>query len=165
MISLSTRQFSRFLVELAQLSPDQINEVRKRLSLLGASAKVDTPSLAHSWLLEGVRQELIRRGICSKNMRFSFALLSRIAPSLENDLKAGEEFLLSNLKVQLNEAEKMSLGRIAAEELITMLSGWTDFHLSLQSVLRNLSRVPEAMENAFPGYVSVGLQSLLIGRK
>jgi hypothetical protein len=75
---------------------------------------------------------------------------------------AGYETTADRVRILLTDAipemtitEQRSLGVIAARALADYISSWSS--ISFDSLMRNVSKIPEALDEAFPGYISSGL--------
>ena len=153
---------------LPQLSALEIQEVKKRILALGGISPVsanegkqkitiDVPT--DDWLLEGILEELRRRRLGStippqfriKNLR-SFSSYSPKAERVKT-------FISENYP-KLSVLEKKALGLILGRCLARSLESWAD--ISLDTMLRNVDKVPEALDKSFPGYLRGGLLPVLL---
>lgn len=153
--------FKQILTELAFCSPEQVRQIRDRLGLL---YPVQDEAPLDSFVLEGLRQELIRRGLLSARSKFQLQQLKGRAPDLMKNVAVVEEFLLKNFKRNANPAEKALLGQIAAGALLELLVSWNR-SLNYTTILRNVPNIPTALDAAFPGYISAGMLSMVIRGK
>jgi hypothetical protein len=158
---LPKSQYRQMLTQLSNLSPRQLEEVKARLSLLlQQSSGLNSSS---SWLVDGIFFELKRRKLIIDVMLAK--QIRSFAPRYMQDAVMVEEWLQKELKRSVSPPQLMLLGRAAAEALAGYLCDCSEWQLSSRLMFCNLTKVPEAMDASFPGYVSAGLLSWLCDAK
>lgn len=155
--------YESIIGSLPSLSKTQLAEVKKRataLASLSRSLEVEqSPVEDEDWLLHGVLSELRRRGLDHRpfNIRnpASFAGFSTQSASVRETLVLAAP--------DLTAVQRRVLGEIAAYELARYLQSWKKApEINRETMLRYISRVPEAVETAYPGYLEAGLLSLIV---
>lgn len=133
------------------LNQSEIKDLLNRCKLL-LRREVDTDD----WLLDGIVYQLRLHGI--------------IVPSFDkiknlNDYRAFSE-KSDSLRALIEEQgisskiEKRQIALICAECMIEYLKGFTD--VSLQNIMRFVDHLPQALERAFPGYLSSGMLPFIV---
>jgi hypothetical protein len=140
------------------LGPDELTAVRGRLQALGSlQPSKEAASPIEDWLLEGIFSELNRRGLMAG--RVPLKRVKEIAPKYAVESERVRGLLMRGLRrppyVQL-----LSLGRVSARALADYLQSWAS--VSLQSLLQNAGKTPEALDASFPDYLSSGMLTYLI---
>ena len=156
---MSNPALQTVLKHLPGLKPEEQQEVKKRLDfLLGSKPKNDVSD----WLVEGVCAELVRRGLLAgKSAGYSSQLWNKVTPkSYAKDSEAVRVFLTENIFYALTVAETYALGRLVARALADYLQNTPGF--GLRMMLQQISKVPEALDASYPGYLAAGMLSRLI---
>lgn len=162
-------EFTDIISTLPRLSAEQLEEVRKRISALQAlsgktAGKIEAAPIQAAdefdYLLEGVLEEIRARGL-GPTIPGGFRI--RKLKSFANySEKSGriKELLAKNLGPGIKRAEYRALGLILARSLARSLEVWTE--ISLDTMLRNIDKIPDALDQAFPGYLNSGLLHMLL---
>jgi len=142
-----------FLSHLPELSREQLQQLAARVAfLLGDNkkgAREDGDGI-ETWLLDGIRYELKCRGLpddfplAAVKRWKQYKEFSQVAPHV------GE--WLDGLIPDMTRVERVSLSNVAAETLAYHLSTFTT--VGLEQMLHFYGRVPDAFNNAFPGYAA-----------
>jgi len=146
------------LRRLPQLSSAELDKVAGRLAALrgtGAVTKVED----NDWLLEGLTQELRRRGLWMRD----YPVLKKLIPS--NYVAASpavrDHLLLGWGKKPIRTIEKLALAALAGGVLADYLTK-IKLPVTPRTVLVNVDKVPVALEESFPGYWASGLLSYCV---
>lgn len=148
--------------QIQKLFPQLNSTDRKKLQILlsafshgGGKAATKRGSTYHvdDWLFRGIVDELASRGL--KYHTNSVAEINRIAPNYAEDSALIRSELEHNLRGRLPQpkyTQLLILGRSAAQALAEYRSA----PLGLQWMLRNVDKTLEAIDAAYPGYISSG---------
>lgn len=142
----------------------ELEQVKLRLDALLSTTttkSIKTRTLHVDWLTEGIIGEMRRRGLVAKKHVDPFR-----PDSYANSVTEVQAWLLTKSSRALTPPEKLLLGSIVAHALADFLP--TDKSpLTLRRMFYAISRVGEALEWAFPGYLQSGMLDFLIrtGRK
>ena len=151
--------YENTLIELPTYSHKQLEEVRKRCALLMQSKSSIGNSVEEAdWVLEGILHECEHRGIyVSRGFHLkrsgsfgSFATKSEQVRDLLTECAPG-----------LTPVQRVALGQVCARELANLLQriyGTPNFDLMMTRV----HMIPEAVEQAFPGYMASRLLGLTV---
>jgi len=133
------------------LSQTEIKDLLNRCRLLlRKEANLD------DWLLDGIVYQLRLHGIIVpsfekiKNLH-DYSAFSEKSESLRSLIE--EQGISSKI-------EKRQIAIICTECMIEYLKGFTD--VSLQNVMRFIDHLPQALERAFPGYLSSGMLPFIV---
>lgn len=155
------------------LLPKMTQEERKnlRVALGQLRGTVVSPSAsdkisADDWLFDGIVKELARRGLVYR-LRDA-AGIRRMAPNYEEDSMLVRGALEKSLKHGMPDfrpAHLTALGKASARCLANYIVSWkSQPQLGLKLMLVNAGRILEAVDNAFPSYISSGMVSVLVQR-
>lgn len=159
---------STVLRVLPTLSPTELQQIRGKtgalLSLGGGAAMASTSEtvvrLELDYLLDGVIVELRRRGLVSQKFKLPPSL---ITPAYRQaSLEVREH--LSEYVGKLTAAENAALGKLCAESLARYLDRG-NVPLSPSTMLKNIAKVPTAVDSSFPGYLETGSLSFCWKKK
>lgn len=147
------------VASLRSLSRSQLEDVRRRAALYLQHSKPSTVE-DEDWLLIGIRTELSRRGLESRDT-FRLKKPSSFA-SYQTQSETVRSLLLSAAP-DLTAVQRRALGEIAAKALADFLTSWQKPPtISREALLRRVSRVPEALDWAYPGYMAAGLLGVVV---
>lgn len=158
---MNDADFQKLVAQLPELTRDQITDLRRRAAFFLAH-KEEGGVQNQDWILAGVIQVLNDRGLEStipanfriKNKR-SFSAYSTQADRIMQ--------MLSLAIPNMTTTDRLSLGVLAARALADYIQSWIKpTPVTLDSMLHNVSRIPEALDIAFPGYIAAGLLSFLL---
>lgn len=153
--------YNHILAQLPLLTKAQATDLRRHL--LFFIDKRETGNVENAdWLLDGIITVLRERGVghmIPPNFRI------RKANSYQ-----GYETQADRVRMVLNEAipnmnvtEQRSIGVHAARALADYISGWSE--VSYDTMLRNVAKIPEALDASFPGYLDSGMLKFLLGTR
>ena len=146
---------------IPQLKPNEQLEVKKRLDFLLGNTTLGTTTITYDWLSEGIVSELHRRGLQRKLL---VGYWRKWAPKgYAAGVLAVREQLRAAVRRPLTTGEQYALGRLAARALADYLQGVPGFGLKV--MLQNISKVPEALDNSYPGYLADGMLGMLLSRR
>jgi hypothetical protein len=150
--------FEELIRKLPQLTKAQMTDLRRRLLFLiddkerGGVANED-------WILHGVVTVLNERGtghMVPANFRIkksrSFAGYETQADRVRTLLSAA----IPNMTV----TDQRAIGVIAVRALADYISSWSE--ITFDTLLRNVAKIPEAIDAAFPGYLSAGMLGFVL---
>lgn len=92
-------------------------------------------------------------------------MINQMAPGFAVGSHAARALVLSKFKTKPNMAGLMRLGQVCGVALADMIAEWPNAPLGVQIMLRQVNRVPEALEASYPGYLRAGLLGLMINTK
>jgi hypothetical protein len=118
-------------------------------------------SLDADWLLQGICEELKRRGLPSSVP--SRVVLRKTAPSYELASQEVRAYFEQKLG-QASPTELLKLGTNLGRALAIYVESWNKMPISLRTLLTTVSYTIEALENSFPSYVAGGMLPMLAGR-
>lgn len=150
---------------LPQLSPMDRAEIRGALS--GISKEVGQaemhPDLLTDWVLLGIINYLTGRGELTSQFaayelqrRKAFSSYQRKLPEVRSYLERLERQAITKTR------HRPKLALLAARALAELLEARNIF--SVNAMLSQIDKVPEAIERAYPGYASAGLFSFIINQ-
>lgn len=156
---MAVDDFKTVLDVLARLSRAELEAVRNRCTaLLGMTVAPPADDAARDraiadWLLDGIMSELKNRGLGA-----SVPPLSRIVELRDYAPYAGAAAIVRKLIEEhvprMKLAEKHAMGIYCARALGRKVEAFAP--VSLLTLLRNISMVPEALEESYPGYLQSG---------
>jgi hypothetical protein len=139
-----------------------LGQLRGTVASSGASEKISNDD----WLFDGVIKELARRGLVYR-LRDA-AGIRRMAPNYEEESMLVREALEKSLRHGMPDfrpAHLTALGKSSARCLATYITSWKSKPtLGLRFMLINAGLTLEAIDCAFPGYISSGMVSVLVQR-
>jgi hypothetical protein len=147
---------------LGQLSDAEIQGLILQLKARGQFA-VETPVLARDeedWLLRGIVKFLRKRGLVSTEYWPGRELRKKIAAHYDNKAVEVRKCMAEHLH-EPSRATLGLLGTLAAEALAAWLVKH-DQAITIQSMLHNVSRVMDAFDDSYPGYLECGLLEALL---
>ena len=158
MLFMSKQELAIILKNLPSLTPEELEKVRQRISvLLGLAPE---PFNTQDWLLTGVTEELRRRGLWMK----SYPIPSRLLPNKYTaKSKVLQEFLLEGLGNNKPQRTECLAIAIIATRCLTDWLERSKVPISPRTVLFNLDKIPTALEYSFPGYWAQGLLGVVLG--
>ena len=149
--------YQQVLEALPTLGRKDLNEVRKRCIVLsqGRVEPREVPVEDEDWLLLGVLHELTRRGLDGRVFRLKST--GSYAGFASQSERVREVLMLA--APDLTAVERRALGRVAAKALANYIT-WTA--VTRDSLLTYISRVPVAIDAAYPGYLEHGMLKMVI---
>jgi hypothetical protein len=141
---------------IPKLNPKEQLEIKQKLDFLLQGIKTHPNRPLDDWLTEGIVTELVRRGLLHKGMDWK-----RVAPSgYQQQSESIRTLLKAATRRPLTAGEQYALGRLVARALADYLQNTPGFGLKV--MLQNISKVSEALENSYPGYLVAGMLGMLI---
>jgi hypothetical protein len=150
---MAPHEFDALVRRLPELTKTQMTELRRRILFL-IDDKESGGVTNEDWILHGIVSVLNERGIgymVPPNFRIKKA---RAFAGYETSADR-VRILLTDAIPEMTITEQRSLGVIAARALADYISSWSS--VTFDSLMRNVSKIPEALDEAFPGYISSGL--------
>lgn len=122
-------------------------------------------NIASDWLLWGVLAELKRRGLSYREQ--GPADIRRLAPNYEaasEPVRAQLERCLRQGVPTPGKVELYALGSLAARALAEYMESWEGVRvpIGLKSLLNNIGKTLEAVDQSYPGYLRCGLIHCLL---
>lgn len=144
---------------LHQVEPAEKYKLRM---LLGSGNQAERKT--EDWLTGGIFTELRRRGL---RYHSSVETIQRVAPRYMEDASSIQQFVRLRVKQETGNLPKqielvgfgLELARVLAEYLKQVAPSAP---LGLKRMLVNVSRMPEAIESSYPGYLDCGMLHCLI---
>lgn len=134
------------LCRLPKLAPKELEQVRQRIQLL-VSPTAQKVTESDDWFWEGAAAELRRRGVWLRGTPIGFG--PHYNKDKASDVRA--HLLQGYAKDKPQRAELLALGQLGA----TVLADWLvkrRIPVRPKTLLGNVEKLPEALEDAFPGY-------------
>lgn len=161
LMTVNNEAYATILKQIPNLTPLQMDEVQKRITalrnVLGIPQEVSEPERQDDWILQGYADELSARG------------LGKTVPNQPHRLKSYQTYKAHASRVEalileaigtLTVVERRVLGQIIARALAKMISEWAA--VSFDLMMRQTGRIPQALEQSFPGYLDAGMLKWLI---
>lgn len=160
--------YQDILNALPFLDRSQLEQVKKRvnLNIQGKTGRTVNSLEGEDWLLEGIKAELKRRGIDQTPL--PFVLKNNTAFKGFNTKSARVRELLEKAAPGLSLVERRYLGEVSVKELARYIETWQPkagqdkVAVSLYSLLHHVDRIPEALNNSFPGYIEAQMLGIII---
>lgn len=148
------------LNRLPKLAPEECAQVRQRLAFLAPETTVPLPTDKEDWLLEGLTQELRRRGLWMR----AYPIPKKLLPEgFAEKSQAARAYLEKGAPGMKRREERVALAGMAAQVLVDYMVE-LKVPVSPKTLLNFAAQVPSAMERAFPGYWTNGLLGFLVRR-
>ena len=148
---------------IPKLGPAELAEVQAALKFNGAmQGASDAPLLMSSdWVLNGIATYLIRRGLIEAQGAL-WGLKKRDAYKAYIHKLAPVAAFLARLEgqVKTHTRHRPQLAAICATALADWLEKRSIF--SVSTMLSQIDKLPEALDEAYPGYVKAGLFSFVL---
>ncbi len=161
---MSKQLLDQIVGQLGQLTGAERHRLYLVLANVWRTGKIE-PSPSEDWILDGIRAELIRRGVGAIPCTTRF--VNGLAPNYWKDSEAVRVDLQKRLKKSgtiLQQAHLLALGKVAARALADHLKAFEPKQpMGSQTLLRNVHRIPEAIEASYPGYLAAGMIGCLVG--
>jgi len=157
---------------LPELSKEELKEILQwanGLAGMGRMAEAIAPTpkgnmiTEDDWLAYAIGRAMISRGqFTTKNVNMRLALAARITPAYKEASLQQRTTLLAQVSKHepLLEYELQYLGDVVINALINNLA-WMD-GLDAETLMRNIDRIPKALDAEFPGYAANNLLRLLL---
>lgn len=157
MSMIDSEEHRRLLQSLQSMSRSQLEQVRQRASYhlqhkTGAIESVED----EDWLMLGILHELDRRGLDARPIRLKKPASFAQYQTQSENVRA----LLLKAAPGLNVLQRRALGQVASKELARYLT-WVDVNRG--SMLMYVSKIPEAIDAAYPGYMAAKMLGLVVG--
>jgi hypothetical protein len=154
-------EYQDLLEKLPELTQEQMADIRRRVRFLKEDKSNGVPE--QDWLLDGILSVLKERGL-EPVLPSPFRIRnSRSFGGFETQSDRVRNFLDIAIP-NMNVMEHKILGRLCAIVLAKMLDEWP-IEVSLDHMLFHISRIPEALDKSFPGYIESGMLHLLVRRR
>lgn len=157
---MSKKSLDEILKLLPELSKVELSTVRNHCSGLISIGK-EKPSISEirqDWLLEGILQELRSRGL-GETIPSEFFIRNK--SSFGNYAERSEKIrkLVGNA-IGNSSVDLLALGRVLGRLLAQRVNSFAP--ISLETLLRNVGMIPEAIDAAYPGYLAAGMLPMLV---
>lgn len=154
------------IAALPKLSAADRAEVQTAIKMLGAldgGPEPAAPSVGDDWLLSGIATYLVRRGLLPESKalfelkrRNSYQQYLQKLPSLVLFLTRLEQ------ENRLTKRHRITVAFLCARSLGSMLERRNYF--SVSAMLSQIDKIPEALDEAFPGYIASGMFGFILQR-
>jgi hypothetical protein len=155
------------LVNLSSGALDRVIQRARAIQSLGGVVPAATHNAAHMpWLLEGITEELKRRRLNVGMPVHRITELKQYKNEFEKVHRHIGSWLLIAFdpkKTGLGRTELFAVSCVAAESLARFVGKFAP--VGLHNLLHHYGRVPEAIENDFPGYAQAGWLPMLLQRR
>jgi hypothetical protein len=149
--------YDETLSNLPKFNRRQLEEIRRRCAFLLQQKSTKHETLEdEDWILEGILIEIRRRGLGPPP---GFRIQRHSSYANFSTQSANVRELLVKTISNLTATERRFFGEVAAKELARYIH-WKD--ISLNVLLENVSLVPQALEKAFPGYLTSGMMGVML---
>jgi len=138
---------------LPQLSVQELDQVKTRIAFLSQYA-ISNPGEIDDWLLRGIIRVANDRGFGDEVPIYLQIPNNRSYRGYRDKAKRVRD-LFENAIPKLTKTEKAVLGQLLAECLCTRLKAYRG--VSFLALMHSVEQVPEAFEDAFPGYLQMHL--------
>lgn len=153
-----TVPLQKVLDNLPNLSRSDLEQVKVRVDfLIGVGAR---PVEDVDWLTEGMVTVLIGKGLMLRGLNWKV-----VAPrNYIQDCAAVRALILDAVRRPCSLTEKYVLGRLVATALFDYLhNGFPG--LGLKGMLQNVTKIPQALDASYPGYLKAGMLGALLRNK
>jgi hypothetical protein len=156
---MNQADFDAIVARIPEMTKQQMADLRRRLLYFMGGRNDSTES---DWLLLGILDVLRERGM-GQMIPPNFRIKS-VKSFGEYETQADRvRQLISDAIPDMSVTEQRAMGVIAARALATYLSKFTD--VSLHNLLFYVARIPEAIDDSFPGYLAAGTLEFVIRHK
>lgn len=152
---MSGPNLKSILLLLPTLEVEEIRQIKDRVDAILALSPTDSVVEGEDWLGQGICIELRRRGLVRGD-----AQIRAPDKAFIRDQKEMSEFLVERIGRPLKSVEKAVLGQVAARALADYIGHSAP--LSMRTMMQNVSKVPQALEDSFPGYLASGMVEKMI---
>ena len=164
-------ELKQIIGKLPKLTKVERQNLRQALDFFdGGKTKAATSAApqvnVQDWLTPGIIAELRRRGLEYSGL--SEKRINGMAPDYLAESTAVMVYLRRKMlkskaqasTARLDHAELLGLGRVIAQVLADYLQNVRS--INLKYMLTNISKVPDAIEASFPGYLGAGMLYMLV---
>ncbi len=159
---MSKSAFDQISELLENLSKDELEQIRKKCMVLGSIGPKQRTSISEmhqDWLLSGVLYELEKRGL-GNTIPSNFSIRSKQSFSSYQERAERVRNLFEEKAGIKGSVDKLAFGRVLARLLAKKIDQFAP--VSLDTLLRNVGLMPEAFEDAFPGYITAGMLPFMV---
>lgn len=146
---------------LTSASAEDLRKMQTKINgLLDLSGKNQQVTTTDDWLFDGIVDELVSRGLLHRNAGASLKTKSAYRAYKGKAAQVREVLLKGAPDLGTNQTVLRAFGGRVAYCLAESLTEWTALTPSLMLTL--VDRVPAAVDECFPGYLSCGLLGKLV---
>lgn len=158
-----TKEYNLVIELLNKLSSEEREQVRKRIiaypDYSSKKKNVNLQEVNDDYILSGILYELEVRGM-KDIIPSNFYIKNKTSfNSYWEGSNSCRKFLEKGLGNMIT-VERLILGRICARSLALQVINFAP--ISLDSMLNNVRKIPEALDKSFPGYIQAGLLQFLL---
>jgi hypothetical protein len=154
------QDFRRVVEFLPKMSKSQLTELRRRiLPLIGAKEEGGVAN--RDWLLDGILEVVKERGL-GHMIPPNFRVRKTSSFSGYETQADRVRLMLTTAIPDMTVTDERAIGVIVVRALADYISSWSE--VSFDSLLRNVSKIPDAIDAAFPGYLASGMLPFLLRR-
>lgn len=147
-----SKEYDMILKLLPQLSTNELSQVKSRISFLSSNTKSNSD--IDDWLLKGIIKVASDKGFSQEIPRILLIPTSRSFRGYRDKSQRVRD-LFEHAIEHLTKTEKYTLGQLLSECLCAKLSRYRS--VSFLAMMHSVEMIPEAFEEAFPGYLQMGL--------
>lgn len=175
---MTTLTASAIITALAHLTPAERQRVATALAALtatgaGAMAHDAYDSGQQDWLLTGIHEALVQRGIMERDDRHQLGrLISRKVKGYPSQARGVRRMLEAGCVQPLNVIQARALGKIAANTLIRWMERRyktvehpENYDVTPENMLWHVAQIPTAFEHEFPGYIAARIVGFMLPHK
>ena len=154
--------YQQLVSSLPTMSKSQLTKLRQHVAFLLQHSPIDPvqPVEDEDWLLRGILTELDRRGL---NVGKDFKIRRDSSYASFRAQSESVRAHLLRMVPNLTAVQRRALGEVCGRELALYLASWQSApEINRHTMLTYVSRVPEALERSFPGYMAAGLLKMVI---
>lgn len=149
---------------LPKLNAKELAEVRTAVKMLGAldgGPAPAAPTQGDDWVLSGIATYLVRRGLLPEGKAFMELKRRDAYKQYLTKLPALMGFLTKlEQDNKLGKRHRVTVAFLCARSLGDMLERRNYF--SVSAMLSQIDKIPEGLDNAYPGYVQAGLFGFIL---
>lgn len=165
MVDTTSKAYQQCHALIPQLNKDEKLQIRQWLdaSLGHASLELDFPSLADDWLAQAIGRAMMQRGqLNAKNVNLELARAARRVKTFTEASEAQRGWILMNFqpsRAPTKAVEFIHLGDVVVKALSQHIVWMSS--VDTETLMRNVHRIPAAIDEQLPGYIASGLFDLV----
>lgn len=153
---MNAAEFDAIVSKIPEMTKAQMTDLRRRLLFFVGKR---TDSTNQDWLLNGILDVVRERGL-GQMIPPNFHIRNTKSYGDYETQADRVRQLLSDAIPEMSVIEQRTMGVIAARALAAHLAKFTE--ISLHNMLFYVARTPEALDDAFPEYLSSGTLEFII---
>lgn len=163
---MTPSDFNNLVRQLPLLTKEQMTDMRRRLAFLIGGESVGQNE---DWLLIGIFEVLRARGKGHTIPPGFTVKKSRSYHGFDTQADRVRQ-VLDEAVPNMTMTEQRGIGVLCARALADYIESWTKsdgskHEIDLDKMLHNVGKIPNAVDFAYPGYLSSGMLGMLVRRK